>query len=364
MNKLASELAERIKAQIGGTASPDGPREVRLIFLGPPHELMCEVFNQLADQSNDNPSLDLPFLLQVPREKLLASNPAVGASGWCDENHLLDLRNLPRSASFVALIPPGEYSILSVSSTTDKFGVAEGNSGGNSTFDAWWDDSFVQSIVRRAISLAGVPDALVEDGRLLVEAAARAADEVESGSAPREGAWRLLSRLFSIDAISGLEPGVAISLACGVPPMRSGTLAAKEQLGTLRSIAEAMSEGFRRSVDRLSDGATEEDQEHLAGFLEHVRFTCEVATTFERATPAYYRPAGQLDLPVAPGWWAALDVEKWTELLAEEPSSAGDIAITCTNSLAALGKAMPAIVSAQVDMQFETKGGGVEWCSH
>lgn len=357
MNKLASVLADRIQQQIGVAAAPDGPHEVRLVFLGPPHELMSQVFDYLAGQSSVLASTDLPFLLQVPREKLPAGNPAVGASGWCDEDHLLDLRNLPRSASFVALIPPGEHSILSVGSTTDKFGVAEGNNGGNATFEAWWDDSFVQSLVLQAISQAGVPDALVEDGRLLVEAAARAADEVESGSSPREGAWRVLSRLFSIDAAAALKPGVAISLACGVPPMRAGTLAAKEQLGTLKSIAEAMSEGFRRSIDRLSDGANEEDQKHLAGFLEHVQSSCEVATTFERATPAYYRPTGQLDLPAAPIWWAALDVEKWTELLAEEPSSAGDIAMVCTNSLAALGKAIPAIVSGHVDLQFEAKGG-------
>ena len=357
MNRLASVLADRIRSQIGAALAPDGPREVRLIFLGPSHELMSKVFDDLASQSSGAPQTDLPFLLQVPRERLPAGNPSIGASGWCDEDHLLDLRNLPRSASFVALVPPGEHSILSVGSTTDKFGVAEGNNGGNATFEAWWEDSFVQSLVLHAISHAGVPDAMVEDGRLLVEAAARAADEVESGSSPREGAWRLLSRLFSIDAASGLKPGVAISLACGVPPMRAGTLAAKEQLGTLRSIAEAMSEGFRRSVDRLSDGASEEDQENLAGFLGHVRLSCEVATTFERATPAYYRPSGQLDLPAAPGWWSALDVEKWTELLAEEPSSAGDITMTCTNSLAALGKAMPAIVPDHVDLRFETKGG-------
>jgi len=357
MNKLASVLADRIRSQIGAAAAPDGPREVRLVFLGPPHELMSEVFDDLVGVSNGAPSTDLPFLLQVPREKLPAGNPPVGISGWCDEDHLLDLRNLPRSASFVALIPPGEHSILSVGSTTDKFGVAESNNGGNATFEAWWDDSFIQGLVLQAISQAGVPGALVEEGRLLLEAAARAADEVESGSAPREGAWRLLSRLFSIDATTGLKPGIAISLACGVPPMHAGSLAAKEQLGTLRSIAEAMSEGFRRSVDRLSDGASEQDQGHLAGFLEHVRLTCEVATTFERATSAYYRPAGQLDLPAAPGWWTALDVEKWTELLAEEPSSAGDIAMSCTNALAALGKAMPAIVSGPVDLQFETKGG-------
>ncbi|MFN3261904.1 MAG: ATP-binding protein [Pikeienuella sp.] len=360
MNRLASALADRIRSRIGAGATTEDAREIRLIFLGPPHELMFQVFEDLTRQPDSIELKDLPFLLQVPREELPEGNPAVGVSGWCDEDHLLDLRNLPRSASFVALIPPGEHSILSVGSTTDKFGVAESNNGGNTTFEAWWDDSFIQSLVVQALSQAGVPDALVEDGRRLVEAAARAADEVEAGNSPREGAWRVLSRLFSINAASGLQPGVAISLACGFPPMRNGVLAAREQIGTLKSIAEAMSEGFRRSVERLSDGASDEDQRHLAAYLEHVRSGCEVATTFERATPAYYRPAGQLALPAAPDWWVALDVEKWTELLAEgspDGDPDGDIAMTCSNSLAALGKSMPVIVSGQVDLQIETNGG-------
>ncbi len=357
MNKLASVLADHIRSQVSDANSPDGPRELRRVFLGPPHELMLKVFDELTARPRSSQPIDLPFLLQVPRDRLPAGNPPVGESGWCDEDHLLDLRNLPRSASFVALIPPGEHSILSVGSTTDKFGVAESNNGGNASFEAWWDDSFIQGLVLKAMSQAGVPDALTEDGKLLIEAAARAADEVESGSSLREGAWRLLSRLYSIDAASCLKPGVAISLACGVPPMRTGSLDAKVQLGTLRSIAEAMSEGFRRGVERLCDGASQEDQDHLASFLEHIRSTCEVATTFERATPAYYRPTSQLDLPAAPSWWVALDVEKWTELLSEEPSSVGDIAMNCTNSLAVLGKATPAIVSGQVNLLLQTTGG-------
>lgn len=357
MNKLASILADRIRLQIGATATPDAPRELRLVFLGPPHELMAGVFDELSRKPEGAQPVYLPFLLQVARDMLPEGNPGLGESGWCDEDHLLVLRNTPGHASYVALLPPGEHKILSVDTTTGKFGVAERNNGGNATFEAWWDDSFVQDLVLQAVSQAGIPEAQAEEARQLIEAGARAADEVESGGSPRKGAWRLLSRLFSATPSSGLSPGAAVSLACGVPPMRSGMLSAKEQLGTLKSIAEAMTEGFRRSVDRLADGAATEDQEHLAGFLQQVRSACEVATTFERATPAYYRPASQLDLPAPPSWWAALDVEKWTELLAEEPSSSGDISMTCKNALADLGKALPAVVASHVDLQFDTKGG-------
>ncbi|TFI57515.1 ATP-binding protein [Sphingomonas parva] len=357
MNKLATILADRVRLQVGATARSGPARELRLVFLGPPHELMAEVFNELARTPDGGQPAHMPVLLQVPKDHVPGNNPSLGQSGWCDEDHLLRLRNTPGHASYVALLPPGEHKILSVDTTTGKFGVAERNNGGNATFDAWWDDSFVQELVVRAISEAGVPDLQADEARQLIEAGARAADEVESGTAPREGAWRLLSRLFSITQSTALKPGDAISLACGVPPMRSGGISAKEQLGTLRSIAEAMTEGFRRSVERLAEGATAEDQAHLAGFLQQVRETCEVATTFERATPAYYRPASQLEMPAVPGWWAALDVEKWTELLAEEPSSAGDIGMACTNALADLGKGMPAVVASEVELQFNTKGG-------
>src|SRR3546814_2369875 len=112
---------------------------------------MASVFDDLANPSGGQATSDLPFLLQVSRDKLPAGNPAVGKSGWCDEDHLLDLRNLPRSASYVALIPPGEHSILSVGSTTDKFGVAAANNGGHALFEAWWDDSFSQSLVVQAL---------------------------------------------------------------------------------------------------------------------------------------------------------------------------------------------------------------------
>ena len=353
MNKLALALADRIRDKIKAV---DG-QEIRLVFLGPPHELMSQVFDDLAGVDDSVQKDGLPVLLQVPRDMLTAGNPSVGQSGWCDEDHLLDLRNLHNKSSFVALVPPGEHSILSVDTTTDKFGVALDNNGGNSTFEAWWEDGFTQSVVLEGLQKAGIRDADIEDGKTLLEEAGRAFDAVETGTTPREGAWRLLSRIFSIDGSSSIGPATELSLACGYPPMRAGALSAKEQIGTLRSIAEAMSEGLRSGVEGLSEGASDADQASLAGFLEHVQGASEAATAFDRATPAFYRPASQLDLPEAPTWWLGLDVEKWTELLAEEPASAGDILMSCTNVLADLGKSVPAIVLDAVELAFETKGG-------
>lgn len=357
MNKLALALADRIRSQIGSLPVSGVVREMRLLFLGPPHDLMSKVFDNLVSGSRATTPSALPFLLPVPREKLVTGNPAVGQSGWCDQDHLLDLRNLPKSASYVALVPPGEHSILSVVSTTDKFGVAEANNSENATFEAWWDDAFVQELVSQGLTQAGVPEDMLEDGRQLLEAAARSAGEVGGGSSSREGAWSVLSMLYDIDAKADLPTAVAVSLLCGVPPMRDGTLSAKEQLSTLKNIAGAMSDGFRAGVDRLSEGVNDDDREHLRSFLDHIRSTCEIRTTFEEATAAYYRPSETPTPAIAPGWWRALHVEKWAELLAEEPVSTGDVVITCTNSLAALSRIMPSVVSNEADLRFETKGG-------
>lgn len=360
MNPIAQVLADYVAAHVGSPAAgveEVRAAEVRLIFHGPPLEILSEVFEHLAREPGEAAGFRPPYLLQVPRGELPGGNPGIGQSGWCDETHLLDLRNLPQLPSFVALIPPGEHSILSVSSTTDKFGVAEANNGGNATFESWWEDAFVQRLVADGLSRSGLPDTLFEEGRLLVEAAARAADEVDPDRSSRRGAWRVLARLFDIGPALGVSPGFGLSLACGVPPKRDGSLSTRDQVGTLDKVADAMGDGFRNGIDRLSDGAPDADRQALEQFLAHVRATCRVQTAFDRATAAYYAPMQGLSLSSPPDWWGHLDVEKWSELLAEEPAVSGDIIMECTNAIAALGKAMPAIVLDAVDLRFSTKGG-------
>ena len=163
--------------------------------------------------------------------------------------------------------------------------------------------------------------------------------------------------MFSVSPALGVAPGFGVSLACGVPPRRDGTLSARDQIGTLDKVADALGDGFRNGVDRLADGATEQDQQALEQFLAHLKATCHVQTAFDRATAAYYAPSQGLSLGSPPRWWGHLDVEKWTELLDEEPAVSGDIVMECTNAIAALGKAMPAIVLDSVDIRFSTKGG-------
>ena len=356
MNPIAQVLADYVSAHVG-SPSATGTSEARLIFHGPPLEILAEVFDHVTREASEQVGSRPPYLLQVPRDRLPGGNPGIGDSGWCDETHLLDLRNSPRLPSFVALVPPGEHSILSVSSTTDKFGVAESNNGGNATFESWWDDAFVQRLVADALSRTGLPDSFVDEGRQLVEAAARAADEVDPDRSARRGAWGVIARLFATSPALGLQAGFAVSLACGMPPRRDGSLSARDQVGTLDKISDALADGFRNGIDRLAEGAGDEDREALEQFLAHVRSTCQVQTAFDRATAAYYAPSQGLSLGPPPGWWGHLDVEKWAELLSEEPAVSGDIVMECTNSIAALGKAMPAIVVDAVELRFTTKGG-------
>ncbi|MGR9448286.1 ATP-binding protein [Rhizobium leguminosarum] len=360
MNPIAQALAKYIAAHVAAPAEAvpgSSPIEVRLIFHGPPLEILSEVFDRLVTGAKHSVEEQPPFLLQVPRDLLRNDNPGIGQSGWCDETHLLDLRNLPVLPSFVALIPPGQHSILSVSSTTDKFGVAEANNSGNATFESWWDDAFVQHLVLEGLNQAGVREASIEEGRLLVEAAARAADEVDDDRSSRRGAWRVLSRLFTIPSALAIQSGFGVSLACGVPPRRDGSLSARDQLATLDKIADALSDGFRNGIDRLVDGASQEESEALEAFLVHVRTRCQVQTTFDRATAAYYAPMDGLTVASPPEWWGFLDAEKWSELLSEELAASGDIVMTCMNSIADLGKALPAVVLDKVDLSFSTKGG-------
>ncbi len=353
MNHLSSSIYDLVNDKLRQALS--GDTEVRLIFHGPPPELMSSVF-ELLERS----STVVPVLLLLPRLLPGEANPKPGASGRCDDTHLLNLRNSPSQPTFLALVPPGQHSMRSVTSTTDEFGVAALNNGGNVPFEDWWADEFVQDLVREGIARCGLHDqAQREEARVLVGRAAAAADELDPERTQRANAWRVLSRLFDAAASNvDFAPGTKISLACGVPPQGDGSLSAREQLAVLEKVADSMSDGFGAGIRRAKDNAVQEDQDHLDTFLVHLRSVCDLPTAFERATASYYAPGNGLELPVATDWWLALTVEKWNELLAEDAGAQGDIRITCTNPLVHLGKGMPIVVENAVKLAFEAVGTG------
>ena len=355
MNRLASVIADLIREKL--TRSPGGDEgEVRLIFHGPQKEILGEVFDLLTTATDVGPRV--PILLQLPSLPAGEENPPVGVSGRCDDTHLLNLRNSPSQPTFLALVPPGQHSMRSVTSTTDEFGVAAANNGGNVPFEDWWADEFIQDLVRVGVGQAGIQDQQQrDDARTLIGKAASAADEMDPERTQRAAAWKVLSRLFAaVPGLPGFTSGQQLSLACGMPPMRDGTLSSREQVAVLEKIADAMSDGFGPGIRRAQENAADDDIRHLDAFLAHLREACDLPTAFERATAAYYAPGSGLDMPVAPDWWRVLTTEKWSELLTEDATAQGDIRMGCSNALIPLGKGMPILVEGNVALTFETVG--------
>lgn len=360
MNKLAICLANIVRDRVSNLAQAHsgGKLETRFIFHGPPLEIMEEVFKILSANGgievgikDGGSKAKLPVLLLMPAGNLEGANPGIGYSGRCDDNHLLHVRNDPHAPSFVALLPPGQHSNRSVATTTEEFGLSSSSNTGHATFEEWWGDGFVQHLVRTALDEAGIGEDRQDEAISIVEAAAMAVDEVDDSEGARLSAWSLLSRLFSIPDHS-LQPRstTSLALACGMPPMQDGTLSSKVQRGVLSRISDVMAEGFKTAIDRLA-GATQDEPTKLAlhEFLAHVQRTCQVTTAFERATPAFYLPCGDLELHHPPAWWNTLTCERWSELLEDDSDGPdGELTIACTNALVPPSKGLPTIVSSEV----------------
>lgn len=362
MNRLATSLASIVREKVRqATLGRTGINlETRIIFHGPPLELLEMVYVELVKdgitaQAATGETTVLPVLLQVPLGQPGFFNPSIGMSGKCDETHLLDLRNVPSCPSFIALVPPGQHSNMSVSSTTDEFGLSAHNNASHAMFEEWWGDEFVQRLLTDALSLAGFQGDQRKEARTLVEQAARAMDEVDPDKVTRKAAWRLLSRVFSIqDCTGGMSRAQALSFACGVPPRQGDTVTAKTQLGVLLEIAEVLSDGFKAGIDRVRLSAKDEDFKHLDDFLSHILMNCQVPTAFERATPAFYLPADTLGVQSPPAWWEALTAEKWSELLSEEPEEIDNLLLECTNVIFPVLRGIPALVREEVKLSIST----------
>lgn len=360
MNRLVHTLANIIRTKVlDSTQGRVGKLESRFIFHGPPLELLEEVFEELAKdggiyvQRLDDPApMLIPVLLQLPAGMMSGPNPGIGISGRCDEGHLLDVRNDYGNPSFVALVPPGQHNNRSVTSTTDEFGISPASNRVHAAFEAWWNDGFMQDLLERGLQAAGLGESIV-NARLLATRAAEAVDEMDSDKGSRKAAWHLVSRIFSIPATSdSLRPDLALALACGVPPMGDGSIS-KRQLEVLGRVAEELADGFRTSIERISNGALEPDRLALASFLAHIQATCDLPTAFERATQAFYLPSGTSELQPPPPWWSYLDTDRWAGLLSEgadEADADGELSITCMNAIIPAIRSMPAVVHGEVEL--------------
>lgn len=360
MTSFASWIASLVLARAAEDRAASSSGEVRLIFHGPPLAVLEPVF-ELITRASADAQQGLPIVLQVPQLALGAANPKMGETGRCDENHLLNLRNSPSASSYLALVPPGQQAIRSVASTTDEFGVAAACNGASCPFDEWLSDPFVQECL--AAALSALPKVLQDEARKLVVRALRSVDDVDANTGSRSAAWALLSRVFSIPA-SGLKPARALSLACGVPPMKTETLSSEEQHAALDGVAAALSDGFHSGLSGARENAegNTEVLEWLEAFLVHIRSTCDMPTALERAPEAYYAPSLSLDVQAPPSWWEGLTAELWADLLTDEPEIFGQFILECRDTLLPPAKGIPLVVQGPVKLGVSARSdaeGGV-----
>lgn len=368
MNKLSNSLSEFIRRRVAESISGIGGArmECRFVFNGPPLLLLEPVFEKLVAAGGIEVQMGvgggtyrLPVLLQIPAELLKTPNPRIGESGRCDKDHLLDVRNSPTSASFVALVPPSQSNAASITTSSDEFGIKAAVNSRGVTFDQWWDDDFVQQLLSQALRHAGFVDDL-EDATKLVDHAASSMFDYDQNEDTQTSTWLLLSRIFSVaDFGEKKQRGVALSLACGVPPLDDGSISAKLQIGTLDRIADELSDGFKTSIERMKVNGTATDKEALDAFLLHILSSCKVPSSFDRTVEAFYVADRSAEVIAdAPAWWKHLTVERWAELLSDEPNAdADDMVITCVNPLIPVLKGMPAIVLDNIELELRLDSG-------
>jgi DNA phosphorothioation-dependent restriction protein DptH len=367
VRSLAREIAARIRTFVQHNAVNETGQEaeLRTVFHGPPRELLEQIFEYLTSggglevRTAEGPTVRIPVLLQVAKPLEGRRNPRINDSGFCDENHLLTLRNSPDSPRYVVLVPPGHHRTLSVSSASSEFGLSADNNSGHATVEEWWTDDFVQDLVETALSRTTWRNTAEKDNAIeLIWEAVLAADLVSRHDVARRDAWNALARVFSISETSAF--GSQLSLACGFPPLESHSLNAPAQLHALSELSDLLvSEGFGTGIEKLKEDASEEVCAALDQCLEHLRRVCDVPTSLAIATPYYYLPQQAAANPHPPDWWKKLTVERWAELFsAEVDDEQPDLFLECSNSLVPKRKGFPALVLSDVALTVAVKDGG------
>lgn len=357
--ELANRIRDRVRSQVAGLQGAQP--EFRTIFHGPPHDLMTEVLQLLVAEGGIDVALAngqrmlLPVVLQVEQLSAGQSNPAVGASGYCEPNHLLAIRN-SQSPSFVALLPPGGRQVsLSLSSASDEFGLAAANNSATATISDWLNDPFIQRLIDDALDRHHWSSTEQRhDAHRLVEEAAKGADEAHRHSVERRGAWAALSRAWSISD-PNIPFGTALSLACGFPPMADGSVDAGEQIAVLSDVAGEMEEaGFTGGFERIlnSENAKPEDFPLLDAARDHLLLKCDRPTAFPRAPQYFYAPCQGDEVGESPSWWPYLTVETWKRLLEDTSDRPrGAIKVECVNSIIPVTRGINAVVSSSVELE-------------
>lgn len=351
--EIASQVIRRMKSVSSNLASQDA--ELRSIFHGPPEEILNQVFQILTAEGGidasyaDGTSFNFPVLLQVDSLRPEENNPPLGTSGRCTRDYLMVLRNnCPR---FLVLVPPGHHSILSVASASDEFGLSPDSNSATANINNWWHDNFIQSLVDDALARHEWLPGDKDEARTLLFHAVQAADEVDRHQVARESSWRVLSRLWAISA-TPLPFGSMVSLASGFPPVASGSVDAHEQLAILHELSDRLEDaGFRRGIERIKEGADEEETLALEQVLKHLDEGCDVPTAFGASAPFFYGPLRGFEMDAPPQWWIFLTAERWRKLLDDGSQPKGAIKIECTNPMVPVVRGMVPVVLSEVKLR-------------
>lgn len=348
-NKFSIAVAETILARLGTLSTSEGrSNEARIIFHGPSFPILEQVFEYLKRQVGET----LPVLLQLDVPPNDHVNPPVGTSGRCNSAHLLNLRNTPGSGGFVALIPPGNHQNLSVSSTTDEFGMLASSNARTATFSAWWNDEYVQGLLRTVLrSEYKVSDGKLDSWLNRIETSAEALSDVYKGANGRYEEWKLLSRLYSPSPASiALSNDEKLELACGFPRSNGDDVIFK----ALSAIADAVGNGRDFAIQLARDNqANELEIDAISDVYTHIRTIPGPPAALGRSASAFYLSNnGELGAP-PPRWWLDMPARRWMELLASDDAPSASANLSCSNSLLRAQNGLPLVVQDDVVLRID-----------
>lgn len=362
MKNIARFIADFIERHVSSQVSSlqSEAAEYRAVFNGPPADMLSLVYECLTNggqslETNlrNGDAIRIPVLLQTDKLPPGVANPLVGESGLCDGNHLLVLRNEPRCPIFVGLVPPGQHSSLSQTSTRSDFGVSPGNSGAASIFQ-WLSDGFIQLLVDEGLKAgkASPSEAEINQARSLVDAAVEAADVAEKHDTSRREAWMVLARLWSLKD-SPLPFGSRVSLATGFPPGSDGSVDAKAKRSVLEGLADRLEQvSWGGVTQQLHDRASgDRERALLTDAIGYLQRRCDVITALGRSIPHFYGPAVTDTTNTPPGWWQELTVERWAFLLEEDSPRKEAIKLECANPVILSLRGFVPITSGKISVR-------------
>ncbi len=358
MNRLVGTIAAEVRgvvvSKVMALSSPSA--ELRIVFHGPPGELLKPVFEELAKgggitvEAADGKSIVVPVLLHSEEA---GECPRVGQSGVCSGVDLNNLRNQPTCPKFVALVEPGNHPslALTIESSSESFGLSAHSNSGNASIEEWWEDVFIRDLVDKGLKrLALIGESEIGQARKMIYAAVRDADEALNHKGSRAGAWRILSRVYTIPNTVRVCPH--LSLCCGFPPTEDCEFATEDQIEVLKEVAEHLVEhGITKGIAILKEDAQPVDMTALDSFAEFFQQRAQTATDFPRAMSAFYSPDRHAEPGSPPDWYLHLTLERWRDLLAEDSQPEGSLSVVCKNEIFPPVRGCCSVVQEAVELE-------------